>query len=135
MAFDQGLAERLREVLRGRLDVDEKHMFGGIVFMAHGYMAVGIVGDVLMVRVGPVAYPAALKQRHARPMDFTGKPLAGYLYIDPPGFAEDDDLARWVALALDFVDQLPPKLPKAPKPPKAVKAPKPGKPTKPTRPR
>ncbi|NNF06855.1 MAG: TfoX/Sxy family protein [Candidatus Eisenbacteria bacterium] len=109
MAYDEGLAERLRETLSNRADVVEKKMFGGLAFMVSGHMCVGVSGDVLMARVGPDQYKLGLKKEHARKMDFTGKPLKGFLYVDPPGIEEDDDLAAWVALCESFIATLPPK--------------------------
>lgn len=99
MAFDAGLAERLRDLFAGLPDVSERRMFGGLALMWRGHMCVGIVGDTLMVRVGAAAYAAALARPHARPMDFTGRPLRGYVYVAPEGFAEDADLAAWVDAA------------------------------------
>ncbi|MCP5284796.1 MAG: TfoX/Sxy family protein [Burkholderiaceae bacterium] len=109
MAFDPGLAQRIREALGERTDLSERRMFGGIAFMVADHMAVGIVGDVLMVRVGPQRYAQALQQPFVRPMDFTGKPLTGYVYVDPPGIAEDAALAAWVAAGAGFAATLPPK--------------------------
>lgn len=111
MAFDPGLAQRIREALGERADLSERRMFGGIAFMVADHMAVGIVGDVLMVRVGPQQYGQALQQPFVRPMDFTGKPLTGYVYVDPPGIAEDAALAAWVATGARFAATLPPKAP------------------------
>jgi hypothetical protein len=109
MAFDAGTAERLREVLAQRHGVIEKKMFGGIAFMLRGHMCCGVVGDVLMARVGPEQYAAALKQPHVREMDFTGKPLKGFVYVDPPGFESDANLERWVNTCERFVATLPAK--------------------------
>jgi len=109
MAFDEGLATRLGEILAAHGDVTEKKMFGGLAFMYRDYMAVGVIGETLMARVGPERYAEALARPHAREMDFTGKPMKGYVYVDPEGFAEDDDLARWVDDCVAFVDTLPPK--------------------------
>ena len=109
MAFDEGVAERLREVFAGQDDITEKEMFGGIAFMHRGNMCCGIVNDILMARVGPEAYIDALDKPHARKMDFTGKPLTGFVYIDPPGFAEDAQLRDWVALCQLFTSSLPAK--------------------------
>ncbi len=108
MAIDEGLTERIREAL-GRTRIDERRMFGGIAFMHRGYMFIGISKDRLMVRVGPTAYEAALKKKHVRVMDFTGKPLKGYVYVDAPGFERDEDLAAWVEAGLTFVKSLPAK--------------------------
>ena len=109
MAYDQGLAARLTELFDARAGVAQKRMFGGLAFLRNGHMFVGIVGDTLMVRVGPDRYADALRIRHVREMDFTGRPMRGYVYVDPPGFESDDDLARWVDAALRFVDSLAPK--------------------------
>lgn len=109
MAYDEGLAERLREVFRGRRGVSEKRMFGGVAFMVRGYMAVGIVGDALMARVGPDEYDRVLRMRHVRPMDFTGKPMKGYVYVAPAGFDSQAELEAWVDLCVKFVGTLPPR--------------------------
>jgi len=109
MAFDEGLATRLREIMATRADVSEKKMFGGLAMMYRDYMVVGILGESLMARVGPEAYEAALQRPHAREMDFTHKPMKGYVLVDPGGYAEDDDLMRWVGECVAFVDTLPPK--------------------------
>ena len=109
MAYDEGLAERLREMFADRHDIVEKKMFGGIAFMHRGNMCCGIVNDVLMARVGPDAYTDALRKPHAREMDFTGKPLTGFVYVDPPGFTEDAQLRAWVELCQLFTSTLPAK--------------------------
>lgn len=109
MAFDEGLAERARMMVDERTDITEKKMFGGLCLLSRGLMFAGIIGDVLMVRVGPDRYAEGLARPFARPMDFTGKPMKGFLYVDPDGFSEDDDLGAWLEMALAFVDTLPPK--------------------------
>lgn len=109
MPYDEGLAERIRELFEDRNDVEEKKMFGGIAFMLRGHMCVGVVNEVLMARVGPEQYKAALKRPHARKMDFTGKPMNGFLYVDPEGFESDGQLRDWVELCESFVKTLPPK--------------------------
>lgn len=109
MAYDEGLAERLREVYVGMPDVTEKKMFGGLAFMVRGHMSCGVVNDTLMARVGPASYADALARPHAREMDFTGKPLKGFVYVDAEGIESDDALASWVRLSLEFVGSLPPK--------------------------
>lgn len=109
MAFDDGLAERIRDVLRGRAGVTERRMFGGIAFMLDGNMALGIVGESLMARVGPARHADALALPHVRPMDFTGKPMKGYVYVDPPGIEDDAALGNWIAACSAFVATLPPK--------------------------
>lgn len=109
MAFDEGLAERVRELLRGRRDFSERKMFGGLAFMSRGHMFAGILGDTLMARVGPDQYAEALRQPGARQMDFTGKPMKGYVYVAPEVIEEDTALQRWIEQCLKFVASLPPK--------------------------
>jgi TfoX/Sxy family transcriptional regulator of competence genes len=109
MAYDEGVAERLREAYETVSSVVEKKMFGGLAFMVSGHMSCGVVNDTLMVRVGPDQYADALSRPHVREMDFTGKPLKGFVYVAPPGFETDEALASWVRLSLDFVSSLPPK--------------------------
>jgi len=109
MAYDEGLAERIRGILRDRRDVSEKKMFGGIAFIVRGHMSVGIVKDDLMVRVGPETYEDLVRQPHARPMDFTGRPMKGFVYVASAGFEEDEDLERWVGHGLKYAMSLPPK--------------------------
>lgn len=117
MAYDEGLAERIREVLDDEKGVTEKKMFGGIAFLLEGKMFVGIAKDDLMVRVGPERYQASLKQPHVRPMDFTGKPMLGYVFVAPAGVSEENELTRWVRLGATFAATLPEKT----KPPRARK--------------
>jgi TfoX/Sxy family transcriptional regulator of competence genes len=109
MAFDHGLAERIRSALEEERGISEKEMFGGIAFLRGGHMFVGIVKDELMVRVGPERYEPSLSQPHVRPMDFTGKPMMGYVFVAPAGIAEDEDLEHWVRLGSKFVATLPEK--------------------------
>ena len=110
MAFDEELADRIRETLaESDVPLDERRMFGGLAFMVRGHMTVGIVGEELMVRVGKDAYDAAVAQPHARPMDLTGKPMAGFVFVAPPGVDDDADLRDWVHRGLDFTGSLPPK--------------------------
>ena len=84
-------------------------MFGGLACMIAGNMCVGIVGDDLMVRVGPDWYEAALDLPHVREMDFTGRTMRGFVYVDAAGTAEDDELDAWIQRGLDFAGSLPPK--------------------------
>jgi TfoX/Sxy family transcriptional regulator of competence genes len=109
VAYDEGLAERIRSLLGDELRVTEKKMFGGVAFLLDGKMFVGIVKNDLMARVGPDAYQAALKQPHTRPMDFTGKPMEGYVFVAPPGTSEDDALERWIRQSARFAATLPEK--------------------------
>ena len=79
MAYDEGLAQRIREVFQHHHGIVEKKMFGGLAFMAYDYMCVGVLGDVLMARVGPAQYEESLKKQHVRVMDFTNRPMKGYV--------------------------------------------------------
>lgn len=109
MAFDERLAGRVRAALAGRRGITERRMFGGLAFMVRGRMFVGIQGKTLMARIGPDAYEPALKKPHVRPMDFTGKPLRGYVYVDPAGIAGTRALRGWVERCLAHARTLPPK--------------------------
>lgn len=109
VAFDEGLAERIRDLTSSRVDIYERKMFGGLCFLARGNMCFGIVGSELMVRVGPAAYDAALALPHAREMDFTGHSMRGMVYVSVDGVAEDDELGQWLTRGLDFATSLPPK--------------------------
>ncbi|MBI3073298.1 MAG: TfoX/Sxy family protein [Deltaproteobacteria bacterium] len=115
MSYDEKLAERLRERLLGRRGVTSKEMFGGVAYMLDGKMFVGIVKDELMVRVGPARHDEALDEKGARTMDFTGKPMRGYVFVAPAGYRADDALDKWIAWASSFVATLPEKKPHAKK--------------------
>lgn len=84
-------------------------MFGGLCFMVNGSMCCGLTHAAFMVRVGPARYEEALAQPHARPMDFTGRPLKGMVYVDPAGYQTDAALSKWVTRGVDFVSTLPAK--------------------------
>jgi len=109
MAHDEGLAQRIREVLEERTDLAERKMFGGLAFLLCGNMCAGVVGDELMVRVGPEAYPKLLSEPHAREMDFTGRVMKGFVYVACEGFESDVDLRTWVERGVAFAGSLPPK--------------------------
>ena len=100
MAYDERLADRIRVMLRGRDDVVERKMFGGIAFMVAGRMACGVIRDDLMVKVGADEHDDALAQPHTRPMAFTGRPMKGMVYVEPSGIESEADLARWVDRAV-----------------------------------
>jgi TfoX/Sxy family transcriptional regulator of competence genes len=109
MAYDEDLADRVREQLAAEPAVIEKAMFGGLAFLLEGNMAVGISGQELMVRVGPDASDDALARPHARPFDMTGRPMKGWILVAPEGLTEERDLAAWVARGVDFARSLPAK--------------------------
>lgn len=110
MAYDEELAGRVRAVLPRGEAVTEREMFGGVAFMLGGHMFCGIVRDALMARLGPEAADRALDQPHVRPMDFTGRPMTGMVFIDPAGL-QGDALRRWVGAAAGYARGLPPKHP------------------------
>jgi hypothetical protein len=96
MAYDEHLANRIRRALGNREDFTERKMFGGLAFLCQGRMCCGIVGNDLMVRVPIDEFDAALQRRHVRPMDFTGKPLKGFVYVSASGFATAASLRGWL---------------------------------------
>ena len=102
MAYDEGLAERLRDVLSEQIGVTEKKMFGGLAFLWQGHMFCGIVGEELMVRVGAERYEQALLEPHTRAMDFTGRPMKGFVFVNAEGTGTKKDLEYWISLALDY---------------------------------
>lgn len=110
MAFDEGLAERIRTLLQNQNEVQEKKMFGGLCFMVAKHMCCGIVGEKLMARVGPQNYESCLSKNFVSEMDFTGKPMKGMIYVKSDGISEDEDLSYWLKLCLEFIDSLPPKI-------------------------
>lgn len=109
MTTDEHLARRVRLVLAGAGTIAEKKMFGGLTFMLDGHMCCGVHGDDLIVRVGPDRQTTALAEPHARPFDFTGKPLTGFVTVAPAGCESEATLGKLVGLAVRFVKSLPPK--------------------------
>lgn len=108
MAYDEGLAERIRGMMASHADVTEKRMFGGLSFMLQGNYACGVT-DVLVVRVGKEKHEEAMAAPHTRVMNFTGRSMKGWVYVDPAGYEEDEDLAKWVQLGVEHALSLPPK--------------------------
>jgi TfoX/Sxy family transcriptional regulator of competence genes len=109
VAFDEKLAVRIRATLEGQSGIVEKRMFGGLAFLFRGHMCCGIVGEDLMVRVGPDGHERALAEPHARPMDFTGKPLKGMVYVASEGVSTAKALRTWIDRGLEHARTLPPK--------------------------
>ena len=112
MAYDNGLAQRVRESLEQVDGISEKKMFGGLCFLLNNNMCCGIVDDRLMARVGPEQYDHCLSLAYCTTMDFTGRPMKGMVYVMPEGTCEDKPLQTWLSYALRFVKDLPPKLPR-----------------------
>jgi TfoX/Sxy family transcriptional regulator of competence genes len=109
MAYDEQLAECVREALGEVPGLVEKKMFGGVGYMVLGNMACGVNEDNLIVRVGPARYKEALEEPHARPFDMTGRPMRGWIYVGPDGHATQQDLEQWVQQGVEFALTLPPK--------------------------
>lgn len=113
MAYDEGLAQRVREQLGARPGVAEKKMFGGLAFLLRGNMCVGVIGDDLIVRLDHGDYDAALARPGARVFDFTGKPMKGWLVVGAEAIEDDEGLGEWVGVATRFAGSLPAKGPGA----------------------
>jgi len=109
MAFDEGLAGRIRDLIGTDPSMTERKMFGGLCFMSCGNMCFGVLGSEIMVRVGPDAYGDALQLPHAREMDFTGRSMRGMVYVDAGGISEDGQLEAWLHRGLAYAESLPPK--------------------------
>ena len=109
VAFDEGLAERVRDLVGSKEGLSERKMFGGLCFLLSGNMSFGVVGSELMVRVGPDAYPAALDLPYAREMDFTGRSMRGMVFVSEDGISEDEDLEEWLRRGMAFAGSLPSK--------------------------
>ena len=110
MGYDTELAARVRRMLGSRTDVQERAMFGGLTFMVRGHMCCGVSASRLMVRVDPDTYDRLLAEPHARPMDFTGRPMRGLLFVDPTGTATSSALGRWIARAVKHAESQPAKV-------------------------
>ncbi len=113
MAYDPILAEKVRRILVRCPDASERKMFGGLAFMVGDHMCCGVLGEKLVVRVAPNDGRKWLAPPNVRPMDFTGRPLTGFLYVEKKAYAAPGSLARWVSRAIAFARSLPPKRPKA----------------------
>jgi hypothetical protein len=110
MAYDEDLANRIREQLADETAITEKAMFGGLAFLLNGNMSVGVSGQGgLMVRVGPEGNDDALAQPHARPFEMRGRAMDGWIRVAPEGVETDAQLAGWVRRGTAFARTLPPK--------------------------
>ena len=109
MAYNEELAQRVRDVLAPLDNVHEQKMFGGLAFMLNGNMCCCVDRDNLVVRTGPQTYDDALGRPHARVFDFTGRPMRGFVYVEGAGLKGEDDLREWVNWAVAFAGSLPAK--------------------------
>jgi TfoX/Sxy family transcriptional regulator of competence genes len=109
MAYDEKAAARVRVALKRKRGLIEKKMFGGLAFLLDGHMCCGVIGDDLVLRLGEEEAARARLKSHTRPMDFTGRPMSSMVYVAPPGYRTEENLARWLDRAVRFVRTLPPK--------------------------
>jgi hypothetical protein len=109
MPYDEGLAQRVEEILGDLPALESKKMFGGVGYMVRGNMACGAQGDYLIVRVGLEGYEEALASPHTRVFDITGRPMRGWVMVAAGGYESDADLRRWVQKGVDFALTLPAK--------------------------
>ena len=109
MAYDEGLAQRIRAELDQVPDLVEKKMFGGVAFMVRGNMACGVHKDMLMVRVGPERYEETIQLPNTRPFDITGRVMKGWLLVEAGGMESEADLKDWLNQGVEFALTLPPK--------------------------
>jgi TfoX/Sxy family transcriptional regulator of competence genes len=109
VAFDEDVAQRVRDVLSARADLSERKMFGGIAFMVGGNMACGVLGEDLIVRLDKEESEKALAEDGVRPFDFTGKAMKGIVYVSPERTSDGAGLAEWVEAGADYASSLPPK--------------------------
>ena len=103
MAYNEKLADRVREIIAlTHKNVEEKKMFGGLCFMVNDKMCVGVETERLMVRLDPARYDEAMDKNGVRPMDFTGKVMKGYVFVDIDALKSKKELNYWVGLALEY---------------------------------
>ena len=107
MAFSQSLARRIRHLLARRRGIAEKKMFGGVCFLLHGNMLVGVWKESLIARLGPEQGDGALQEPYVKKMDITGKPMKGWVMVEPDGIENDEQLSDWIQRSRDFVRTLP----------------------------
>jgi hypothetical protein len=109
MAYDEVLAQRIRDALADIPRLEEKTMFGGVGFLLGGNMACGVNQSDLIVRVGPEGYDQALSEPHTKEFDMTGRPMRGWIVVQPAGYESDEDLESWIMRGVGFARSLPPK--------------------------
>jgi TfoX/Sxy family transcriptional regulator of competence genes len=109
MAYSESLASRVRDVVRKRREIIEKKMFGGVGFLHHGNMLVGVWKNSLIARLGPEQAAAALDEPNVVEFDITGRPMKGWVMVEPEGIETDEQLREWIEKSLGFVSTLPKK--------------------------
>jgi len=109
MAFDEKLADRIREILGNSKSITERKMFGGICFMLNGNMIGGVLKDDLIVKIDKESHAKAVAQKHVRPFDFTGKPMVGIIFVSPDGTKTRKNLEQWIEMGTAHARALPAK--------------------------
>jgi hypothetical protein len=109
MAFDEDLGARIRKAVGRKEGVEEKKMFGGLCFLLHGHMLVGVWKNSLIARIGEERADEAMLEPHVRPMDITGKPMKGWVMVEADGVEDEGAVKEWVLRAINFVGKLPAK--------------------------
>jgi TfoX/Sxy family transcriptional regulator of competence genes len=107
MAYDENFAQRIRDALARKKNIEEKKMFGGICFLLNGNILVGVWKDSLIARLGPDEGEDALLEPHAKAFDLTGKPMKNWILVEPKGVEDEDQLKDWIQRAAKFVGTLP----------------------------
>ena len=102
MAYNEKLSDRIREAMAPLKKVEEKYMFGGVCYMLNGKMCVGVVKDEMMCRIDPTIHDKMLEKRGCRTMDFTKKPMKGYVFISEEGMGTKKDFDHWISLCVEF---------------------------------
>ncbi len=109
MPADKVLAGRIQDYFFRNQAITTKRMFGGLAFLWHGHLCVGVIGERIVARIGWEEYETALAQPHVSEFDFTGRPMRGWVVVEAEGIEEDEQLAEWLQRSLAFVEKLPPK--------------------------
>ena len=109
MPYDANLAERVRQVVKTLKIVEEKRMFGGVAFFVNGHITVGVWKEMLIARLGVEEGEQARREPYVRDFDITGKPMSGWVMVEPAGLEGDDLLANWIQRSMRFVKTLPKK--------------------------
>jgi hypothetical protein len=109
MAYDEGLAYRVEELIGDMDGMEAKKMFGGVGYILNGNMAVGVSGNDLIIRVGPEKYDDVIHQPHVKPFGPAGRTMKGWVMVEPDGASEDEEFEEWVQMGVDFASGLPPK--------------------------
>lgn len=109
MPFSTALADRIRKLLGKRAGLTEKKMFGGIGFLVRGNMCCGVHGEDMIVRLSPEQTDAALAKAHTKPFDLTGRPMKGWILVDPKGLGTEAEISHWIATSTAYAESLPAK--------------------------